>query len=293
MWEQRYGVPVPGRAASGYRVYTPDDVELLRRAVVAPRARAVGAGGARPGADAGRRDRPPVDLRRDRRADVPVKPQVLRKRTLIAISHAIEDETIARAAGPGGVRRVPARAQLPPRGAPLPAAWPSAPTPPWCSPTSRPRAARRRAGRDPDPAGRGAGQRVGGDRRRARLRRVRARVGAPADAGEERELPELDRRFESLWTMDPAIVRRAALVGCALTRARRPELGGADRAAPRGPAAGGRGARAGADRADQPARRLPGGLRRRADADRADRVGVAQAERLRGAEGEVEAHLRR
>ena len=33
MWEQRYGVPEPARADSGYRVYSPEDVELLRRAV--------------------------------------------------------------------------------------------------------------------------------------------------------------------------------------------------------------------------------------------------------------------
>ena len=33
MWEQRYGAPVPSRAPSGYRVYSQEDVELLRRAV--------------------------------------------------------------------------------------------------------------------------------------------------------------------------------------------------------------------------------------------------------------------
>jgi DNA-binding transcriptional MerR regulator/methylmalonyl-CoA mutase cobalamin-binding subunit len=30
-WERRYGVPVPQRTAGGYRVYTEDDVRLLRR----------------------------------------------------------------------------------------------------------------------------------------------------------------------------------------------------------------------------------------------------------------------
>ena len=33
MWEQRYGVPVPRRAPSGYRMYSDEDVDLLRRAV--------------------------------------------------------------------------------------------------------------------------------------------------------------------------------------------------------------------------------------------------------------------
>jgi DICT domain-containing protein len=41
---------------------------------------------------------------------------------------------------------------------------------------------------------------------------------------EELRGPERERRFESLWTMDPAVVRRAALVGCSLTRPSRPEL---------------------------------------------------------------------
>ena len=31
MWEQRYGFPVPGRNASGYRRYTEDDVDALRK----------------------------------------------------------------------------------------------------------------------------------------------------------------------------------------------------------------------------------------------------------------------
>src|SRR3954467_7527104 len=30
-WERRYGVPVPRRTASAYRLYTREDVELLRR----------------------------------------------------------------------------------------------------------------------------------------------------------------------------------------------------------------------------------------------------------------------
>ena len=33
MWEQRYGFPIPGRTASGYRIYSPADVDTLRRIV--------------------------------------------------------------------------------------------------------------------------------------------------------------------------------------------------------------------------------------------------------------------
>ena len=31
MWEQRFGFPEPARTASGYRMYTEEDVEALRR----------------------------------------------------------------------------------------------------------------------------------------------------------------------------------------------------------------------------------------------------------------------
>ena len=34
-------------------------------------------------------------------------------------------------------------------------------------------------------------------------------------------LPDRERRFEALWTLDPRVVRRAALVGAALAGARR------------------------------------------------------------------------
>src|SRR4051794_15073638 len=33
MWEQRYGFPTPSRSSSGYRRYSEDDVETLRRVV--------------------------------------------------------------------------------------------------------------------------------------------------------------------------------------------------------------------------------------------------------------------
>jgi hypothetical protein len=36
----------------------------------------------------------------------------------------------------------------------------------------------------------------------------------------------MDRRFEALWTIDPAVVRDAALAGCALAARSAPELAG-------------------------------------------------------------------
>src|SRR3954452_13543262 len=98
MWEQRYGFPEPARSASGYRVYTPDDVAALRRVVAfrrrglsvpaaLDRARSAGLPAGRPSIFAAL-------------SEGPVRPQRLHKRTLIALSRAIEEEAIARAAGP-------------------------------------------------------------------------------------------------------------------------------------------------------------------------------------------------
>ena len=197
MWEQRYGVPVPGRAESGYRVYTADDVELLRRAVsLRERGWSVPAALERARTLVDATDRPSI-YGAIASADVAAKPQVLRKRTLIAISHAIEDETIARAAGPvvfGALGHAP-RLDAAPAEIPIP----------------------------PDAALGNEWAVIVDAPGYAACVLAWERPRTPA---EERDLPELDRRFESLWTMDPAIVRRAALVGCALTRDEAPELAG-------------------------------------------------------------------
>ena len=145
MWEQRYGFPAPERAPSGYRGYRQEDVDLLRRAV-AFRARGLSVPAALDRARTlGETDRPSI-YGAIVSGEVPVEAQVLRKRTLIAISQAIEDETMARGAGPvvfgafqhvrnyraeriatsgwprwptrGGVRRLPGGARRPRTGPP-------------------------------------------------------------------------------------------------------------------------------------------------------------------------------
>ena len=100
MWEQRYGFPEPERTSAGYRVYSDDDVAGLRR-VLAYRERGLSVPAAvdRARSSALATDRPSLygvlaGL------DAPLASQVLKKRTLMAISRAIEDETIARAAAP-------------------------------------------------------------------------------------------------------------------------------------------------------------------------------------------------
>ena len=101
MWESRYGFPAPARLPSGHRRYSERDCDLI---VAVLRDRESGLSlpaaieRARDGAAAG----PPeasifAGLRR-RRPDL--QPYLLPKRTLLALSHAIEDECCARAERP-------------------------------------------------------------------------------------------------------------------------------------------------------------------------------------------------
>ena len=222
MWEQRYGVPVPRRAPSGYRMYSDEDVDLLRRAV-AFRERGLSVPAALDRAQSlGETDRPSI-YGAIVTGDAPVRPRTLRKRTLIAISRAIEDETMARAAGPvvfgafQQVRHYTASAHRYRRLAERADA---------CvvfADFDAPRVAPREPAEVPIAPDAALGNEWA------------VVIDAPGYAAcllawerprspEEMRLPDGERRFESLWTMDPAIVRRAAQVGCSLTRASCPEL---------------------------------------------------------------------
>jgi MerR family transcriptional regulator, light-induced transcriptional regulator len=99
MWEQRYGFPEPARTSSGYRIYSESDVEALRRAVAyRHRGLSVPAAIKRAGETGVSPDHPSIY------AAVAAlhggRPQVLRKRTLVALSRAIEHETLAQAVSP-------------------------------------------------------------------------------------------------------------------------------------------------------------------------------------------------
>ncbi|HWH96608.1 MAG TPA: DICT sensory domain-containing protein [Baekduia sp.] len=100
MWEQRYGFPVPGRTASGYRRYTEDDVEALRK-VIALRHRglSVPAAISRAQDSGGSSDHASL-YAAVAAQDVGVRPRVLKKSTLVALSKAIEHEALALAAAP-------------------------------------------------------------------------------------------------------------------------------------------------------------------------------------------------
>jgi DICT domain-containing protein len=100
MWEQRYGFPLPDRNASGYRRYTEDDVEALRK-VLALRHRGLSVPAAISRAqDAGAASDHPSIYAAVAAQDLGARPQVLKKSTLVALSRAIEHEALALAAAP-------------------------------------------------------------------------------------------------------------------------------------------------------------------------------------------------
>lgn len=98
MWEQRYGFPAPERTPAGYRLYSRADVDLLRRV-----AGLRGGGLSVPAAL--ERARSAARLATEHPSIFGAVPhagraRMLRKRTLIALSRAIEDQALASASRP-------------------------------------------------------------------------------------------------------------------------------------------------------------------------------------------------
>ncbi len=100
MWEQRYGFPAPERTSSGYRRYTENDVDALRK-VLALRHRglSVPAAISRAQDTGGASDHPSI-YAAVAAQDPAARPLILKKATLIALSKAIEHEALALAAAP-------------------------------------------------------------------------------------------------------------------------------------------------------------------------------------------------
>jgi MerR family transcriptional regulator, light-induced transcriptional regulator len=96
MWERRYGFPEPKRTASGHRRYSEDQAELIGRI------QALRQSGLSLPAAIARAQAPPdpdaISLFASLRGLRPeLEPRVVGKPVLIALSHAIEDEMLARA----------------------------------------------------------------------------------------------------------------------------------------------------------------------------------------------------
>ena len=223
MWEQRYGFPEPERTSAGYRVYSEDDVEALRR-VLAYRERGLSVPAA---VDRARSS----DLATDRPSlygvlaagESPPASQVLSKRTMIAISRAIEEETLSRAAAPVVIAAFQTERN-------------------YRAVEHRYRAMARAADAvlvfaDFEALGGGVGAPVEvplehGDGLGNEWAVV---VDAPGygacllgwEQPRAQPVPDLERTFEAIWTLDARLVRRAAQV--AATLARRADAGLGDR----------------------------------------------------------------
>jgi DNA-binding transcriptional MerR regulator len=215
MWEQRYGFPEPARTASGYRMYTDEDVDALRRvSTLRDSGLSVPAALERARAASGSTDRPSI-YGAIAGGDEPVPARRLRKRTLLAISRAIEDETLARAAGPvviGAFQSVRNFRGVQHRYDRLAGAADA------CLVFADFGAVRERPGR-PTEVPISPHDVLGNE--------WAVVIDAPGYAAcllawetpesqRDDHLPDRERRFEALWTLDPRVVRRAALVGVAL-----------------------------------------------------------------------------
>ena len=225
MWERRYGFPVPERLASGHRRYSEREIDLIR-AVAAKRA----AGLALPVAVEQVRSegsQPATSVYaalRRRRPDL--EPRVLLKPMMLALSHAIEDESLARAErltvfGSFQRERFYRQAQM---------RWRelsrTADVAVVFADFARLRTARRAPAEVPVP-------------REHPLNREWALVCegqgfALCLTGWERpaSAPGSDgmRRFEAIWSVEPEVVREASRICCAIAAATRPAVAEAARA---------------------------------------------------------------
>jgi DICT domain-containing protein len=224
MWEQRYGFPDPARTASGYRTYTEADVATLRR-VASYRARGLSVPAAldRAREAGGVTDRPSI-YGAIVAADEPVHPQLLCKPTLLAISRAIEDETIARAAEPvvvGAFQRERHYRAVEHRYRRLAAAADA------CVAFAD-FAALGGGGAEPLLVPIAPHDALGNE--------WAVIIDAPGyatcllawetlESQRDHGRPQAERRFEAMWTLDPRTVRRAALVAAAIAGRSAPQIG--------------------------------------------------------------------
>jgi len=215
MWEQRYGFPEPARTASGYRMYTEEDVDALRRAsTLRDAGLSVPAALERARAASGATDRPSI-FGAIAGGDEPVPARRLRKSTLLGISRAIEDETLARAAGPVVIgafqsarnfRAVEHRYDRIARAADACVVFAD-----FGELRERPGHPTEVPIRPEDVLGNEWAVVIDAPGYAACLL-----AWETPESQRDDHLPDRERRFETLWTLDPRVVRRAALVGVAL-----------------------------------------------------------------------------
>jgi DICT domain-containing protein len=99
MWERRHGFPEPRRLPSGHRRYDERDAELVRR-VASERSAGMSLGAAITRVTSAGATPAPSVYAALRRRRPELEPRSLRKPMLLALTHAIEDESLSRAERP-------------------------------------------------------------------------------------------------------------------------------------------------------------------------------------------------
>ena len=219
MWETRYGFPVPERLPSGHRRYDHDDVQRVRQV-----SRDRESGMSMPAAIERARQlasEPESSIFagvRRRRPDL--QPYLLAKRTLIGLSHAIEDECAARAERPilfGSFQRERFYRDAESR---------------WRELARTAEAAVVFADFDEARTPEHAPAELPIDREDPLGREWSLICDAPSYSaflsawerpGQDR-VPDLERRFETIWSVEPRLVREAARIAAGFVERTRPDL---------------------------------------------------------------------
>ncbi|MCV2489625.1 MerR family transcriptional regulator [Geodermatophilus sp. YIM 151500] len=218
-WEARYGVPLPRRLPGGHRRYSDRDVALVEDVL---RLRAAGLGLPTAIRDAADRtgDAESSVFAGLRRRHPGLQPQVLGKTTLLALTRAMEDECCARAERPvllAGFQRgryyrhSQARWEELARTAEVAVVLAdfAGPSPPGVLPVQVPVPATAPLRREwvlvcdaPD----------------------RAACVAAWEPPGQHGVPDAARRFETVWSVDPVVVRDAARIGAGVVRTSAPDV---------------------------------------------------------------------
>lgn len=227
VWETRHGFPSPQRLPSGHRRYTAADADLVR-SVVRDRDAGISIAAAVERARRERREPERSIFAGVRRRRPDLQPYLLPKRALVGLSHAIEDECCARARRPllfGSFQRVRFWRHAEARWGELARTAHAAVVFADFEPGSEP--------------GAGGPVEIPIDRGDPFGREWSIVCDAPGYAaflaGWERPgqdgVADSERRFETIWSVEPRLVREAADICLALVARSRPEL--ARRLAPR------------------------------------------------------------
>ncbi len=96
MWERRHGFPQPARTANGHRRYSDEQAEMVEQ-VVAARSQGLSLPAAIERIQHSHREQRWSPFTKLRRRQPELEPRLVSKPALVALSHAIEDEMLARA----------------------------------------------------------------------------------------------------------------------------------------------------------------------------------------------------